>query len=113
MQRARGKSTKKAAQLPQISATDILGGNARDVALSMFRALGKILYNKRVAPSVGIDVASKPTAAVNGSPAESIEGGVAAEASLRALLGRVDSSHRIVIADRYVSARLPVHHLTD
>lgn len=83
--RSRGKGSKKAQQLPELSSTDLLGSNSRDVTLTMFRALGKILYNKRLTP--GSLPAEQPSADQ-------------AQALLALSTDKLDTSRRLDIQDR-------------
>lgn len=87
VQRSRGKGSKKAQQLPELSSTDLLGSNSRDVTLTMFRALGKILYNKRLTP--GSLPAEQPSADQ-------------AQALLALSTDKLDTSRRLDIQDRCV-----------
>ena len=91
VQRGRGKNAKKPQQL---TTDDLLGSNTRDMTLSIFRALGKILYNKRQLP--GSTEVAESSAGDDELMRQSSERG------MQALLGRIDSTGRLPVAERYV-----------
>ncbi|KAK9808429.1 hypothetical protein WJX73_004206 [Symbiochloris irregularis] len=84
--RGRGKAANSAAQL---SAEDVMHTNTRDITLSIFRVLGKILYNKRLHPSSQSSDQTQEHLSLDESSSDHLARG------LRALLGDVDTSRRL------------------